>query len=125
GVLAFISLTAGIVLLFQVNTTLGLVGAIVSLSALPFIFGFMLKVAPSTPIFRWMTLTTPERAAAETSADEPSRQGVTVGQEGTVVTDLRPVGTCLIAGKRCECLSDAGILRAGTPVRVVFADGMN
>lgn len=129
GLAAGAALITGIILLFQVNTTLGLIGAIVSLVALPFIIGFGLKVAPNTPLLRLMTLQTPGvRAADARSLERGDAAGeadaVLLGQEGVTVTDLRPVGTCMIAGRRRECLSDGGIIRAGTKVRVVLTDGM-
>ncbi len=129
GLAAAAALTAGIVLLFRVNTTLGLVGATVSLLALPFVIGYGLKIAPGTPVLRWLSLNSPEgRAADARSLERGDADGdadaALVGQEGTAVTDLRPVGTCLIAGRRRECLSDSGMVHAGAKVRVVLADGM-
>lgn len=128
GLGAGAALIAGIVLLFQINTTLGLVGAIVSLTALPFIIGFGLKVAPGTPILRMLTLQSlPGPSADARSLERGDAEGgdeALVGQEGVAVTDLRPVGTCMIAGRRRECLSDSGIVRSGTRVRVILDDGM-
>ena len=47
-----------------------------------------------------------------------------IGEEGRAATDLKPVGTCIINGQRMDCLSTAGQIKAGTKVRVVFADGI-
>ena len=129
GLAAGVAGITGIVLLFQVNTLLGLMGAIVCLAALPVLVGFGLKVAPQTPIIRMLTLKSEPRpdADARTLERGDARDAAAtslVGHEGTVVTDLRPVGTCLIDGRRRECLSDTGIIRAGTAIRVVVDDGM-
>jgi membrane-bound ClpP family serine protease len=122
-------LITGIVLLFQVNTMLGLVGAIVLLTALPFVVGYGLKIAPNTPVLRMLSLQNREDRAADARSLERGEQtgsGDTalVGAQGTAVTDLRPVGTCMIHGRRRECLSESGMIRAGTKVRIVHADGM-
>lgn len=46
------------------------------------------------------------------------------GQSGVAISELRPGGTCEFEGERVPCHSEAGIISAGTNVRVVaFADG--
>lgn len=46
-----------------------------------------------------------------------------VGREGTAITDLRPSGTALIGDERVDVVSEAEWIPAGTPVRVVSAEG--
>jgi membrane-bound serine protease (ClpP class) len=46
-----------------------------------------------------------------------------VGREGTAITDLRPSGTALIGDERVDVVSEAEWIQAGTPVRVVSAEG--
>jgi len=46
-----------------------------------------------------------------------------VGRDGTAITDLRPSGTALIGDERIDVVSEAEWIQAGTPVRVVSAEG--
>lgn len=45
------------------------------------------------------------------------------GIEGIALTDLRPAGTAEVAGERLDVVSEAGWITAGTPVRVLRAEG--
>ena len=46
------------------------------------------------------------------------------GQAGVAVSELRPGGVCEFDDQRVPAQSEAGIIRSGTPVRVVaYADG--
>lgn len=45
------------------------------------------------------------------------------GLQGVAVTDLRPAGTAEVAGERLDVVSDGGWIDAGTPVRVLHAEG--
>ena len=121
GVLAAAALVAGIVVLFSLSTTAGMIGLIVSLAALPFLIAFALKIMPNTFIGRMLTLKNPPPRDTE---DGGSASHATVGATGQAITDLRPVGTCLIDGKRTDCLADGGVIEAGQSVRVVVVDGM-
>jgi membrane-bound serine protease (ClpP class) len=134
GFAAAASLVAGIVMLFQVNTTLGLVGAIVALVGLPFLFALALKIWPNTPMARLLLLKTDPRAtedmydgAAAPGEGPPSASSPSalVGVTGEALTDLRPVGVCMLEGQRVECLADGGLIRAGSAIRVVAVDGMH
>jgi membrane-bound serine protease (ClpP class) len=46
-----------------------------------------------------------------------------VGAEGTAITDLRPSGTALIGEERIDVVSESEWIPAGTPVRIVSAEG--
>lgn len=46
-----------------------------------------------------------------------------VGREGSAITDLRPSGTALIGDERVDVVSESEWIPAGTPVRVVSAEG--
>ena len=123
------SLAAGVFFLYKVDTTLGLIGAIVSLGALPFLMAMGMKILPSTPIFRGMALKEGEQRPGLgehgiAGATGKQRMQSLVGQEGEAVTDLRPVGTCRIKGERMDCLATPGPIRAGAKIRVIAADGM-
>jgi membrane-bound ClpP family serine protease len=127
GVGAALGLIMGIVLMFRFNTTVGLICAIGSLIALPILFAIGLKVWPKTSLAKRLTLKNSTRQMDAPSAGathprvEPSHL---VGMNGTALTDLRPVGTCLIEGRRIECLAESGVIRAGAKVSVIAADGL-
>ncbi len=125
GLMAAAALVGGIVMLFYHDSTLGLIGTIASLFAIPPLMALAFKILPNTPVFRRLTLTDRQDAAAPTagmSADDV--KGIAVGDGGKALTDLRPVGTCQIKGRRIDCLAEHGIIAAGAPVRVVWSDGM-
>ena len=54
GVLAIISAITGIIFLFQIDTTLGLVGSIVCVAAIPVLIMSAMKFWPSTPFGRML-----------------------------------------------------------------------
>lgn len=126
GLAAGASLVTGIVLLFRFNTKVGLVSAIVALGSLPFVFMLALKVWPHTPIARMLLLKNrPAGGSEATGGSGGAEPALRVGLRGKALTDLRPVGTCLIEGRRLECLAESGMIRAGSPVCVVSVDGMH
>lgn len=131
GACAALCLIGGVVMLFGVDTTVGLIGLIISLIAIPFALMLALKIWPSTPIGKALTLGSNEdkESAYDGQVTPPSEQSkhalpVQVGTLGETLTELRPVGTCLLNNQRLECLSEAGVIEKGTRVRVVAADGM-
>ena len=119
---------AAVVCLFKVNTTAGVVGIIVTLAAIPVATAYGLKALPHTPFWQWVALKEPPRAAPTADASEGATDGsaepARVGATGKAITDLRPVGTCVINGRRTDCLAEDDMITAGTRVRVVAADGM-
>ena len=125
GLAAAAALVMGIAMLFQYDTGAGLVGAILALIALPCVLALGLKVLPHTPIFRALTLNDQQKAeSALGSGNDPENPPITEGDQGQALTELRPIGTCLIRQQRVECLAARGIIASGTQVRVISVDGM-
>lgn len=128
GFFAATSLVAGLVLLFKVDTTLGLLGALVTVISVPFFLAMAIRIWPNTPIARLLTLKNePRPGLGEHGVAGVSTDGATnalQGQRGKSLTDLRPVGTCLINGQRVECLAETGMIRSGKTVEVIWVDGM-
>ncbi|MEX2217241.1 MAG: NfeD family protein [Phycisphaerales bacterium] len=111
--------------LFRHDTVWGIIGLSILVVLGPAVFSFALKVWPSTPIGRKMLGEKPaEQVEAERLAGERERDKylAMIGQEGVVVSDLRPIGTVQIGGKRYDALSEAGFVRAGSRVRVTLAE---
>jgi membrane-bound ClpP family serine protease len=130
GASSLLCLIGGIVMLFRIDTTFGLIGAIVSVLAIPVAFFFALWIWPSTPIGRALTLgpsDDKEESAYDGEApfkDPTHTPSIPIGTVGKTLTELRPVGTCLFDGKRQECLSEAGMIAKGIEVKVITADGI-
>lgn len=120
GFLSAAALVGGIVCLFGVDTTLGLVSTLAVLIALPFVIGLAIAIWPNTWVVQLMMLKNAERPGAATPSPAA---GVRVGQRGRAVTDLRPVGTVVLEGQRTECLGLGGMIEAGSDVEVVAVDG--
>ena len=132
GALSGLAAVSGVVCLFWRDSTLGLLAATGVLLAIPFAIAFMLKVAPDTPFAKWVTLKESQEAVTQrTDSDVPLRrasasdetQAIKPGDSGETLTPLFPVGTCLIIGRREECLAKHGTIDKGTVVRVVSVDG--
>lgn len=129
GILAICCALCGIVLLFQINTTLGLVGAIVCVAAVPALMMTALKLWPSTPVGRWLCLngsidqdtdsidTPDEETPAVTRI--PSTKQHLFGQTGIAQTDLRPVGVGRFEAGKEPCVAVGGMIAAGTPIKVI------
>lgn len=122
GVLAGVCAIVGIVLFFRFDTMWGLVSMALTLLALPFLLMGLLWVWPNTPIGRALTLDD-EPTSAGSDAPGADAPAVSVGQEGTALTDLRPVGACRLSGRRLDCISHAGVIPSGTAVRVIAVEG--
>ncbi|MBL0922524.1 MAG: NfeD family protein [Phycisphaerales bacterium] len=126
GILAALSTglaIAGVVSFWRHSPAWGLTSLAALLTLGPLVTAFMLKIYPDTFIGRRMILggDGPEDGPApETDADDAS---ALVGAEGVAATDLRPVGTIRIDGKRVEALAEVGMIEAGARVRVVSVEG--
>ena len=127
GIGSAVSLIAGITIVFQVNTTAGLVVSALTIVATPLLIMLMMKYLPYTPVarrlmlsYRQQRLTNPEDDSPAAPADADSLVGAT----GKALSDLRPVGTCLINDKRYDCLAAAGVIPTGCTIRVISVDGM-
>ena len=129
GLLGFTAAVVGViglVMLFSVNTTLGLIAAIAILIALPILLGYAIKLWPSTPLARLLTLHTQQQRLTHSPTDGTTSgaDDALLGSVGQAVTALRPVGSCKIDGRRLDCLSATGVIEAGEQVKVVSVDGM-
>jgi membrane-bound serine protease (ClpP class) len=80
-------------------------------AATPLVWIWILKIWPRTPMGRRIMLPNVPPPIDELV--------VRVGQIGTAVSELRPMGTCEFDGTRIESMSEHGIVPAGTSVKVV------
>ncbi|MEJ2205040.1 MAG: NfeD family protein [Gemmatimonadota bacterium] len=63
------------------------------------------------------------RTDRETGYESAPNRRELVGRDGTAITDLRPSGTALFGEERIDVVSESEWIQAGTPVRVVSAEG--
>jgi membrane-bound ClpP family serine protease len=125
GILSALALIVGVVMLFRIDTSLGMAGAIVSLIAIPIALMIAMKAWPHTPIFRLLVLSEAQaRATADDNDAAVSPHADLLGREGVAATDLRPAGICVVNGRRLDALADGPMIDAGQPVKVVHVDGM-
>ena len=108
------SLFGAVILSFLVNMWLG-IGSLTLGGALTPLFGaWLVHFWPRTRFGRTFVLP---------SADHIPRPleplPVQIGQTGTTMSELRPMGTCEFAGQRVEAISELGIIPRGQQIRVV------
>ncbi len=132
GVLAVTSLVvaiAGVVCLFRYSTAWGLIGSLVVIVGGPAAFIIGLRIMPNTPLGRKLVLSNPriDGSSGDDGSPAPaaaaSALSALVGKQATVASDLRPIGTIIIDGRRYDAISESGMVRAGTAVRVWSVEG--
>jgi len=62
-----------------------------------------------------------DAARAAASRSRLARLEALVGHSGVAATDLRPAGFIEIDGRRLDAMAEAGLIEAGTPIRIVSA----
>lgn len=129
GVLALTSLAlaiGGVVCLFRVSSTWGLIGTGLIVIGGPTIFFFGLQIMPSTPLGRKLVL-----GSDTADGDEPGpaeivgpdrRLAALIGNEAIVTSDLRPIGTVRVGENRYDAMSATTLVRAGATVRIVAVE---
>jgi membrane-bound serine protease (ClpP class) len=115
----------GLVLLFLYDPTWGIIATLGMLLITPVAIWLAVKAFPHTPIGKRLILgsgqdDTSKFEAAQAARDE---QIALIGLEGEALTDLRPVGSARIDGKRVDVLAEGPMIEAGSRVRIVSAEG--
>ncbi len=127
GLLSFGCLVAAVWMLFEINTTAGWISLIASAVTIPVLLAIMLKAFPHTFIGKKLIMANPQTATGSQLTYDPARDAnpqSLIGAQGLAITALRPVGICRIGDHRAECLSVAGTIEPGTPVRVESVSGI-
>ncbi|MCC6951042.1 MAG: hypothetical protein IT433_06305 [Phycisphaerales bacterium] len=126
GLTAIVATIAGVVVLWVgAGRTWGLTGTLSVLVMGPAALAYGLRVWPHTPLGRRIIGTPSEEdraRAAKTEAEAAAAARSMIGREGVALTELRPVGTVEIEGRRYDAISEAFILPAGARVRVTGQD---
>lgn len=111
GVIGVAGVLVSVGVCFAVQPWLGVALLATCIVAAPVAWSWAIRIWPKTPVGRKILL------APVASTSEPC--AVQIGQEGTCITELRPVGVCEFDGVRMEAISQYGIISRGQRVRVV------
>lgn len=111
GVAGLLSLGGALVVIFLINRWLGLALFVGALLASPFLMEMAMRVWTKTYVGRRIVLQPVDTPRA------PSP--VSVGQVGTAVSELRPMGECDFGDHRIEAIAELGMIDPGRKVRVV------
>lgn len=128
GVIAMVAAAAaltGIVMLFRYSLGWGVAGLLTTVILGPFSFFFALSILPSTPMGKRLIGEPTEEevlARQERELKLIEEYRALVGAEGVAMTDLKPVGTARIGGKRYDVLAEGGLIDLGAKIRVTSAE---
>ncbi len=115
-----------VVCFWNVSPTWGVSSLVALIVLTPVVIGFFFKIYPDTPMGRRMILGGErEIPEGEHQSSSPAVNALDslLGQDGDVVTSLRPVGVIRVDGVRHEALSEHGVIEAGARVRVIAVEG--
>ena len=118
---------AGVVaMLYSVVMALGgdinaVYAMLVSFAIAVFIFALIVKKLPSSKLWNRLTLKDKSNTANGYVSAEPRDE--LLGKLGTVVTELRPSGSALIADKLVDVISEGAFLTKGEKIIVVAVNG--
>jgi membrane-bound ClpP family serine protease len=111
GLAALLAVVAGIVVCYRIDFRLGTGAFFATVIATPLVGALLVKVWPHTPIGRRVMLPPVQNA--------PPPSPVRVGQAGTTVSELRPIGIVEFDLDRVEAVSEQGMIDPGRRVTVV------
>lgn len=122
SVCALACLAGGVTICFRTSMVAGWAGVVVAAVMVPALLIGAYKVLPKTRFGQRVILARPVRERGDALADGPELAQL-LGQMGEVLTPLRPVGTCNIAGRRVECVSESGYIPKDNRVTVIRVEG--
>lgn len=113
-------------MLYSVVMTLGgdinaVYAMLASFAIAVFIFALIVKKLPSSKLWNRLTLKDKSNTANGYVSAEPRDE--LLGKLGTVVTELRPSGSALIADKLVDVISEGAFLTKGEKIIVVAVNG--
>lgn len=111
-------LVGGVMIFFRHSQTAGWVGIVIAVVMIPSVLIIAYRWFPKTRFGKSVTLTPPERQRGDAIPDTAELKDM-LGMVGTVLTPLRPVGTCDFSGQRVECVAESGYVDKGQKVKVV------
>lgn len=115
GAVGLIVLGASVFYAFMAGQWIGVTLLVLMMIGSPFVFMWLMELWPRTPVGKRLVLTA-------TSPNPQKQQCVELHSKGRAVTELRPMGECDFGERRCEAISEYGIIAAGHEVVVVAHD---
>jgi membrane-bound serine protease (ClpP class) len=122
GCMSLATLAAGIWIFFGISPAAGWIGVVIAALLIPGVIFGAYKIMPRTRFGKGVFLAPPERQRGEGVPDAPVLATM-MGRIGTVVTPLRPVGTCRFDELRVECVAETGFVERNRKVKVIRVDG--
>ena len=127
GLVALACLVGCVASAYRVSGLAAVIMGSVEAICVPIAVVVMFKILPKTSFGRNLFLTPPETAnspqPAESAKTTEEPLAEMLGQEGTVVTALRPSGTAEFSGRRISVVSDGVVVDKGRRVRIVLVEG--
>jgi len=124
---AGVSALAGVIMLWQHDTTWGIIGLLAVLVLGPTCLYWALKTMPYTPVGRALLGGRPEdeiEAQEDAERERLMRRKARIGMAGVALSDMHPVGDIEVDGETFEALAEHAWIDAADPVVVTHADGM-
>lgn len=125
GIISICSLAcviAGVAIFFNHSTLAGWIGIFTAIIMIPVVVIFAYHIFPKTSFGKAVTLKPTERTPGDALPAGESLQQL-LGQTGTVISPLRPVGTVDFDGQRIECVAEAGYVQKEKQVKVIRVQG--
>jgi len=123
SVCALACVAGGVAIFFRQSTAAGWLGVVAAVVMVPVLLVTAYAVLPKTRFGKQVILARPVRQRGDAISDSPDLAKL-VGQRGTVLTPLRPVGTCDFQGRRIECVAESGYVASGQEVTVIRLEGV-
>ena len=115
GLVGFAMIGYGI---FKIKTVYGMSGALISIAVCLFATVILIKVALKSRTVRKVGLDYSEKGAS--AVDNYS---FLLGKDGTALSTLRPSGTAIIDGRRCNVVTDGEFIEENSHIRVSAVEG--
>jgi membrane-bound serine protease (ClpP class) len=124
GIAGAASLVAAVAVAFaRVGPAAGWGMLLITVAGVPLLLLAALRLFPESRAGRWLVLRHTQAVDAGYSTRDPGEAAGLVGRDAVALTDLRPVGSAEIDGRRCSVVTDGEYVDRGSRVRVVRVEG--
>ncbi len=124
GVGGAASIIGGVVVAFaRVGPAAGWGLLLFAIAGVPLLLFLSLRLFPSSRAGRWLVLRQTERGEEGFAVRDPAEAAGLVGREALALTDLRPVGSAEIDGRRYTVVTDGEYVDRGRRLRVARVEG--
>ena len=122
SICSLLCLAGGLAIFFNYSTAMGIAGVIVAIVMIPTVVIIAYKRFPKSKFGKAVTLEPPKRPKGDAIPDAEQLEHL-LDKSGTVITALRPVGTCDIDGHKVQCVAEGGFVDKGSNVKVINVQG--